>query len=150
MRKKQEAIVMEEPEGVVEVTQETPEELKEEDVKEEDVKQDDVLNIPGVGSATAEKLISSGYDNLLSLAVTSPRELVQVAGVTEATARKMIQFSREKLDLGLNPVRTCLKKGKELRKSSAEAKRLILFLAEALKPGQLRKPLGHTEAPRLR
>ena len=114
MRKKQE-IVMEEiteevemnPEDTQEVKETSVKEdnvketsVKEDNVKETSVKEDNVINIPGVGSATAEKLIGSGYDNLLSLAVASPRELVQIAGVTEVTARKMIQFSREKLNLG--------------------------------------------------
>ena len=147
MRKKQEAIVMEEPEGVVEVTQETPEELKEEDVKEEDVKeedvkQDDVLNIPGVGSATAEKLISSGYDNLLSLAVTSPRELVQVAGVTEATARKMIQFSREKLDLGFESGQDVLKKREGIEKIFCGSKALDSLLGGGFETRAITEAFG--------
>ena len=134
MRKKQE-VVMEEPEtGIVKMTPEDAQEVKEDDVevkednvevKEDDVKvkedpvkvkEDDVMNIPGVGSATAEKLIGSGYDSLLSLAVASPRELVQLAGVTEATARKMIQFSREKLDLGFESGQDVLKKRQGIEK----------------------------------
>ena len=58
---------------------------------------DKVEDLPGVGAATAEKLISAGYDTFLSIAVTSPGEMVNIAGVTEATARKIINAARSKL-----------------------------------------------------
>ncbi len=56
--------------------------------------------IPGVGAATAEKLVSGGYDTLLGIAVATPGELVELTGVTELAARKMIQFARDKLEMG--------------------------------------------------
>lgn len=56
--------------------------------------------LPGVGAATAEKLISGGYDTLLGIAVATPGELVELTGVTELAARKMIQFARDKLEMG--------------------------------------------------
>src|SRR3989344_2303099 len=61
---------------------------------------DKVEDLPGVGAATAEKLISAGYDTFLSIAVTSPGEMVNIAGVTEATARKIINAARGKLEMG--------------------------------------------------
>lgn len=59
-----------------------------------------ILDLPGVGAATAEKLISSGFDDLLSIAVATPGELVDASGVTEATARKIIKAARDMLDMG--------------------------------------------------
>ena len=56
--------------------------------------------LPGVGAATAEKLVSGGYDTMLSVAVATPGELVELTGVTELAARKMIQFARDKLEMG--------------------------------------------------
>lgn len=56
--------------------------------------------LPGVGAATAEKLILGGYDTLLSVAVATPGEVVELTGVTELAARKMIQFARDKLEMG--------------------------------------------------
>ncbi|MAG15587.1 DNA repair and recombination protein RadA [Candidatus Woesearchaeota archaeon] len=123
--KKQEAIVVEE--GVIELEKEETQEIQEsepESVKSEDVKSEDVNTIPGVGAATAEKLISSGYDTLLSISVTSPRELVQVAGVTDATARKMIQYAREKLDLGFESGEDVLKKRETIEKIYSGSKAL--------------------------
>lgn len=60
----------------------------------------DVTDLPGVGAATAEKLSSVGFDNLMSIAVASPGELVDAAGMSEAVARKIIQAARESLDMG--------------------------------------------------
>ncbi|TAL57815.1 MAG: DNA repair and recombination protein RadA [Nanoarchaeota archaeon] len=67
-------------------------------------------DIPGVGAATAEKLSSAGYSTLLSVAVASPGELVEASGVTEALARKMIQFAREKMEMGFETGEELLKK----------------------------------------
>jgi len=59
-----------------------------------------VLDLPGVGAATADKLSSAGYNDLLSIAVSTPGELVDACGVSEAVARKMIGASRDNLDMG--------------------------------------------------
>ncbi|MBS3133996.1 DNA repair and recombination protein RadA [Candidatus Woesearchaeota archaeon] len=69
-----------------------------------------ISELPGVGPATAEKLEEAGYTTLMSLAVTSPAELVEIAGVTEATARKIINVSRNKLDIGFMSGDELLKK----------------------------------------
>ena len=49
-----------------------------------------LMDLPGVGAATAEKLESAGYHDLMSMAVSSVGELIEVTGVSEAVARKMI------------------------------------------------------------
>ncbi len=59
-----------------------------------------IFDIPGVGAATAEKLQEGGYSELMSIAVSTPGELVDASGVTESTARKMINFCRSSLDMG--------------------------------------------------
>lgn len=59
-----------------------------------------VSELPGVGEATAEKLKDAGFDTLLSIAVSSPSVLAEAAGVGEAVARKMIQTTRNSLDMG--------------------------------------------------
>ena len=99
MSRRQEVIVVEE-EGVVEVS----------------AQGNELESIPGVGSVTAEKLAASGHDNLLSIAVSSPKELVELAGVTEATARKMIQFARDKLELGFESGEDVLRKREGIEK----------------------------------
>ncbi len=57
-------------------------------------------DLPGVGSATAEKLIGSGFDTVMAIAVATPGELVDAVGVSEAVARKMISAARDCLEMG--------------------------------------------------
>ncbi len=59
-----------------------------------------VQDLPGVGAATAEKLSMGGFDTLMAIAVATPGELVSATGVTETTARKMIQGARSNMDMG--------------------------------------------------
>ncbi len=97
------------------------ESIEEEEMPEQKSSSKDsiIITIPGVGAATAEKMIEAGYDNLLSVAVASPRELVNTAGVTELTARKIIQFAREKLQLGFESGTDALKKRQNIEKISS-------------------------------
>ncbi len=69
-----------------------------------------ITELPGVGSATAEKLMSAGFDNMMSIAVASPKTLVDVAGFTEAAARKIINAARQSLDMGFQSGEEVLKK----------------------------------------
>lgn len=59
-----------------------------------------IKDLPGVGAATVEKLESSGYRDLMAIAVASPGELVETAGVTESAARKMINAARDSMEMG--------------------------------------------------
>ena len=59
-----------------------------------------LTDLPGIGPAVAAKLEAAGIYDLMGLAVISPAELSEIAGVGEAVARKVIQASRKMLDLG--------------------------------------------------
>lgn len=69
-----------------------------------------VMDLPGVGAATADKLIAAGYDDLMSIAVSSIGQLSDAAGVSEAVSRKMIQAARDSLDMGFQSGSDILKK----------------------------------------
>ncbi|MBI2664044.1 hypothetical protein HYX10_01740 [Candidatus Woesearchaeota archaeon] len=127
--RKQEAIVVEE--GVIEVEQ-----------AKSETKPDNVNDIPGVGAATAEKLVSSGYDTLLSVAVTSPRELVAIAGVTDVAARKMIQYAREKLDLGFESGEDVLRKREGIEKIYSGSKALDSLLGGGFETRAITESFG--------
>jgi DNA repair protein RadA len=57
-------------------------------------------DLPGIGSAALSKLESAGIYDLMSLAVMSPTEVGDIAGIGPAVARKAIQAARNMLDLG--------------------------------------------------
>ena len=67
---------------------------------EEKKKETSLLDLPGVGASTAEKLKEAGYKDLMSVAVASPGELVDASGITESVARKMINSARSNLEMG--------------------------------------------------
>jgi DNA repair protein RadA len=75
---------------------------------------DEIAKLPGVGPATAEKLIEAGYLDTMDLAVESPHELVDAADIGLATASKIIQEAR-KLSKGDK-----FKTGKELLEKRSE------------------------------
>ncbi len=59
-----------------------------------------VEDLPGVGPATAEKLKEAGFDDLMSIAVSSPSALVDAADIGEATASKIIAAAKKFADIG--------------------------------------------------
>ena len=73
-----------------------------------------IQELPGVGAATAEKLKDAGFDTLMGLAVASPGELVEIAGTSEAVARKIINAARKKMDMGFESGTDLLKKRSEI------------------------------------
>ncbi len=56
-------------------------------------------DIPGVGSAIAQKLRSTGFHTVESIAVASSRELAETTGVSEERAKEFSKRAREMLNL---------------------------------------------------
>jgi len=61
---------------------------------------DDITSLPGVGPAIADKLREAGLDNIMSIAVASPKELAELAEIGESTAAKIIKAARNAADVG--------------------------------------------------
>jgi DNA repair protein RadA len=57
-------------------------------------------DLPGVGPATAEKLREAGYTDIMSIAVSSPKELTDAAEIGESTGAKMILQARKLANIG--------------------------------------------------
>jgi len=117
-KKNKEEIV--ENEEVVEEMGENIQAESAEDIKAEEVSVEEepkevkkamqVTDLPGVGAATAEKLSTVGFSDLMSLAVATPGELIEASGVSEAVAKKIIAASRANLDMGFESGEEVLKK----------------------------------------
>ncbi len=69
-----------------------------------------IYDLPGVGAATAEKLMSVGYTDLMSIAVASPAELVEATAMGDALAKKLIAVARSSLDMGFESGEELLKR----------------------------------------
>jgi DNA repair protein RadA len=68
-------------------------------VKKED-KAPKLIDLPGVGPGAVAKLEAAGIYELMGLAVLTPAGLSDMAGMSEAVARKAIQAARKMMDMG--------------------------------------------------
>ena len=59
-----------------------------------------IEDLPGVGPATAEKLREAGFDELMTIAVMSPKELGDQAELGEAVASKIIAGAKKMVNVG--------------------------------------------------
>lgn len=60
----------------------------------------ELTDLPGVGPATAEKLMEAGFRTFEAIAVASPQELAAVTGLSVSIAQRIIAAAREALDIG--------------------------------------------------
>ncbi|KYK25750.1 DNA repair and recombination protein RadA [Euryarchaeota archaeon SM23-78] len=112
---------------------------KKQEKKEKELKIED---LPGIGAATAEKLRLSGFDNLMSIAVATPGEIIDVAGVTEATARKAIKAARDSLDMGFQSGIDLMQKREQVEKISTGSKNFNTLLAGGVETGAITECFG--------
>ena len=56
--------------------------------------------LPGVGKGTSEKMREGGILTIMGVATSTPSQLKDAAGVTEAAARKLINAARDLCELG--------------------------------------------------
>ncbi|MEK6916721.1 MAG: DNA repair and recombination protein RadA [Nanoarchaeota archaeon] len=101
-----------------------------------------VTDLPGVGPATADKLTSAGYETMMSIAVASPGELVEAAGVTEATARKIIQAARSAMEMGFESGIDILKKRQNVLKIPTGSENLNQLLGGGFETGAIVECFG--------
>ena len=78
-----------------------------------------IEDLPGVGAATAEKLRNVGYDNLMSIAVATPGEIIEASGMTEAATKKIIHTARTNLDMGFQTGIDILNKRENIKRISS-------------------------------
>lgn len=118
----QASLINEEP--ILEVMEDEPEMdiVAEKPAKKKSKEELTLEDLPGVGAATAEKLRSVGFDNLIAVAVATPGELVDASGVSEAVARKMINSSREMLEMGFETGNEVLKRREKVIRISTGSK----------------------------
>jgi len=62
--------------------------------------EDELEDLPGVGPATADKLVDNGFESYQSIAVASPGEMSNTADIGESSASDIINAAREAADVG--------------------------------------------------
>jgi len=90
----------------------------------EEKKEKQLTDLPGVGPGTAAKLEAAGIYDLMGIAVLTPPQLAEVAGLGEAAARKAIQSARQMMDLGFSDALEFAEKRKEIRHITTGSKNL--------------------------
>jgi DNA repair protein RadA len=101
-----------------------------------------IEQLPGVGAATAEKLRDAGYINLMSIAVATPGELAEGVGMGEAAARKVINASRNNLDMGFTSGVELLNKRKKIIKISTGATSFDTMMGGGFESGGITECYG--------
>ena len=101
-----------------------------------------IEDLPGVGATTSEKLRDSGYDNLMSIATASPGELVELTGVGENVAKRIIHVARTKLDMGFETGEDILKKRDQVIKITTGCKAFDDMLKGGFETGAISECFG--------
>lgn len=83
-----------------------------------------LADIPGVGPGAIAKLEAAGIYDLMGVAVLTPSQLAEAAGMGEAAARKAIQAARKMMDLGFSDALAHEEKRKELNHITTGSKNL--------------------------
>ena len=92
------------------IVEEPKRKRKEPKMEKEEKAQKTIYDLPGVGAATAEKLISVGFSDLMSIAVATPAELIDATGMGDVVAKKLIAVARSSLEMGFESGEELLKR----------------------------------------
>ncbi|RMF05156.1 DNA repair and recombination protein RadA [Candidatus Woesearchaeota archaeon] len=111
------------------------EEPQEEKMEEE--KEIRIEDLPGVGAATAEKLTQAGFGSVVSIAVATPGQLVEAAGVSEAAARKIINAARNGMNMGFESGIDVLRRRETVEKISTGSKSFDELLGGGFETGAI-------------
>ena len=128
--KKHDILWVQTPGGVVEIMKKKKSEVDpmdqelEMEEKQEEPEVNSVKDLPGVGTATAEKLFNAGYQDLLSIAVATPPELIGAAEISETTAKKIIAIARANLEMNFESGEDLLKRRENLIRITTGSKNL--------------------------
>ena len=83
-----------------------------------------ITDLPGVGPATANRLIEAGYATLEAIAVATPQELSAAAGIPITTAQRIIKAAREALDIRFKTALEVKKERMQTRKITTGSRNL--------------------------
>lgn len=101
-----------------------------------------LTDLPGIGAATAEKLAEAGYGNLMAIAVATPGEFADLVGMGEASAKKLINIARNKLDMGFESGEDLLKKREQVTKITTGSKALNALMGGGIETGAVTEVYG--------
>lgn len=102
----------------------------------------DFKEIKGVGPKIAEKLEEMGFSDPMSVAVASPSELAGILEIGEATATKIINNVREKLEIGFQTADKVWKQRQTMERITTGSKELDKLLGGGIETQALTECYG--------
>ncbi|MEM3862166.1 MAG: helix-hairpin-helix domain-containing protein, partial [Thermoplasmatales archaeon] len=100
-------------------------------------------DLAGVGESIAEKLRESGYGDIMSLAVASPKDVAEAAEIGENVAAKIIISARKAADIGnFESGDVLLEKRKEIRRLTTGSKALDELLGGGVETAAITEFFG--------
>ncbi len=125
-------------EQILEVQDSQPRRKKTKMEKEEKT----IYELPGVGAATAEKLIAVGYTDLMSIAVANPAELIEATGMGDTVAKKLIAVARSSLEMGFESGEELLRRREKVIRIKTGSKAFDSLLGGGLETGAIVECFG--------
>lgn len=101
-----------------------------------------VSDLPGIGPATVEKLESAGFDDLMSLSVATPGEVVGATEMSESTAKKVIAIARANLEVEFISGEEILKKREQCIKIQTGSSELDKLFGGGVETGAITEAYG--------
>jgi len=101
-----------------------------------------ITELPGIGPQSAEKLLQAGYRTLESIAVASPMELIEAAGLGEVTAAKAINAARQSLEMGYEQADKILARRLTLGRISTGSKELDALVGGGIETQSITEVYG--------
>jgi len=101
-----------------------------------------IYDLPGVGAATAEKLITVGFSDLMSIAVATPSELVDATGMGNPLAKKIIAVARSSLEMGFESGEELLKRREKVIRITTGSKAFDSLLGGGPETGAILECYG--------
>ena len=103
----------------------------------------EIEDLTGVGESIAEKLKESGYGDIMSLAVASPKDVADAAEIGESIAAKIIISARKAADIGnFETGDILLERRKEIKKLTTESKALDDLLGGGIETASITEFFG--------
>jgi DNA repair protein RadA len=99
-------------------------------------------DLEGVASTTLRKLEKVGLMTLESIAVTPPREIVELTGMGSNTATKVNRLAREKVDHGFTPANKILEQRSHMRRCRTSSSVLNHILGGGIETGVITELIG--------
>ena len=112
-------------------------------VKEEkEIKEKTIADLPGVGPATAEKLEMVGYNDLMSIAVATPGEIMDATGMSGAAAKRIIAVARASLEMGFESGEELLRRREQVTRVSTGSKALDALIGGGFESAAITECFG--------